>query len=926
MTQPSRAYLDEAVSQLARAWSKRSPAERSAFADRLAAVTGPPEPPDSALLTVRERAALCGAVSPSDLARGLDGEDASRALDVLAPEFDRVHAAGQWKWTLRTAPRRDALAALVRNGRLLDRLAEVAEIRTDRAGELLRYLAVTRSPRTDVEDGSAHLIPEDPPATVVQALTWARPLGGFDGDLAEARRRAAVRLLSQGYGALTRHGVFGRDRELAQLTDFAEGPLDRTKPGASPVPVLPLTGIGGAGKSTVLGAFVKPYLDRIEEGDPDPSVPAVVVLNFNRVLFRPTAELELSFELTRQLGYAAAAAADDFSALRRQLREEQRQSGSDRHVSNVRSDSATRESSAFERSAGNLVRTHSLGNQRVLLVLDTFEEWQRECVYVDPTPWNAPERRILEWISRIRSSMALQNLRVIVSGRASLGETGDPPHPNVLPQLIIGDLDTPSARDMLRALGIAAPDAGTIVDLVGGNPLTLHIAARFYRGLDPAARRDFLAGDPLSAEELTVDLRKAVLYERFLAHIPDEQVRKLAHPGLLLRRVTHELVRHVLAGPCGLGEIDERRAKRLTERLADEVWLVQKTPNGLYHRRDVRGPMLKLMAGDPAYQDVTRQIHTNAVRWYESSGDGRDRLPRDRARVEAFYHSLMLKTGDEPVAPEHDPGRERWLLLAQQLGQAVDELPARVAAQVRVLRGDQIADQDANLLPDRVWQLWIEQRGKALVDNGESAAALDLFDIRQSLALPEWLGQACSDAGQWHRYWPTVRAPGSRRVDYFFSSDRYALLNALLSGDRGNLVDYQAALSEYFSVLLDGDAATVPTRAERVFCRLLIDLGISRGQPGTVPWRPSAAYGTGSGAGDQDVADRFPVDELRRVMTWIGTSPEDQDFVIGNAASFGLPDRDGCGISPSSRALATRLTWTPTLLVSAVPLATIRRA
>ena len=58
-----------------------------------------------------------------------------------------------------------------------------------------------------------------------------------------------------------------RSHGPAQLQDFAEGELESEEPGAFPVPLLTLTGIGGAGKWTVLGAFVKPYLARIEEGD-----------------------------------------------------------------------------------------------------------------------------------------------------------------------------------------------------------------------------------------------------------------------------------------------------------------------------------------------------------------------------------------------------------------------------------------------------------------------------------------------------------------------------------------------------------------------------------------------------------------------------------------------------------------------------------
>lgn len=892
MSEPSDDFLDDAVSQLAQAWLKRSPAERSAFAERLAAVSVPDEQPDSTLRTVRERAALCGAVAPSDLVSDLDRDEADRALDLLAPEFDRVHAAGRWTWTLRTAPRRAALSALAANGCLPDRLAEVTGIRTDQAGVLLRLLAQRRSTSHGAEDGRDGSAGENDPATVVQALTWARPLGGFDGALAEAQRRAAVRSLSEGYGVLTKHGVFGRERELAQLEEFAAGLLETDGSSTNLVPVLSLTGIGGTGKSTVLGTFIRPYLDQIEAGT-DPAVPVVVVLDFDRVHFRPTAELELSFELTRQLGYAMPVAAADFSALRYQVTGERRQSGSDRHVSYVLSESLIREVSAFERHAGELVKLHQLEDRPVLLVLDTFEEWQRERPHPDKarTLGNAPEERILDWISRVRSVMKLQNLRVIISGRVRLGETGGLLGSRNHSHLVVGDLDPAASGELLGALGITASDATAIAALVGGNPLTLHIAARFYQGLDPAARREFLAGDPLSAEGLTADIRAAVLYQRFLGHIPEPRVRMLAHPGLLLRRITPELVGSVLAGPCGLGEITADEAEDLTRRLADEVWLVQQTPNGLYHRRDVRGPMIKLMAKDPKHAGVVEQIHAAAVRWYETGGHGRDQLPADQAGVEALYHSLMLRSGDEPVAPEPAPERERWLYLAQELGQSVDELPEKVAAQVRVLRGEEIHDGDAEALPDPVWRLWIEQRGRALVDNGEPVAALDLLATRPSPVLPEWLAQAYSDVGQWDRYYPAVRMlSGQVQVNPLASSTRYAMLNAVLPKDDDGLTAYRTALADYLSGWPGEVDTCTPDQAERLFCRLLYDLGLPPGQAEAAPTR--TVHVPMPTEGDHGRVDLFPVDQLRRMMAWIAAPPQDEEteFFIENVASFCRPD------------------------------------
>ena len=890
MTERSDDYRNEAIPQLAQAWSRRSPAERAAFSTRPAPTPAHPQQLDTVMRTVRERAALSGAVTPTDLASGLDRGEASHVLDLLAPEFDRVNASGRWMWTLRTAARLETLAGLTRNGGLAARLAEVARIRTDPAGELLRQLAEIRSPVQTEETDEAGSALDDDPATAVQALTWARPLGGFDGDLAEAQRRAAVRSLSEGYGLLTQHGVYGRDQDLAKLRRFALEPIEGYEPGVSPVPVLTLTGIGGAGKSTVLGAFLQPILDQIEEGVP--GAPAVVVLDFDRILLRPNAELELSFELTRQLGYAVPVAAADFSVLRYQLRDEKQKSGSDRHVSNVLKDSTTREVSAFEHAVGSLVELHGLHDRQVLLVLDTFEEWQREHPgrELNPTPYNSSERRILDWIGRIRSAMKLRNLRVVVSGRATLfpeeefpGQHEEFPGSALRPQLTVGELAPQPARDLLGALGVAAPDAARLADFVDRNPLTLYVTARFYQGLDADARRELLAGEPLAADELTAEIRKAVLYQRFLEHIPDTQIRKLAHPGLLLRRITPELVRNVLAGPCGLGRIDARQAKQLTDKLADEVWLVQRTPRGLYHRREVRGPMLKLMASDPAYLEVSRQIHAAAVKWYENNGHGRDRLPRGLAEVEGFYHSLMLESGDEALAPQESPAREQWLQLAQELRAAVDELPAKVAAQVHFERGDRISDQDAALLPGPVWRVWVAQRGRALVDDGEPAAALKLFDSRPLADLPECLGQACSDAAQWDRYWPTWRELGGHEQSDLSASGRYGLLNALLSGNPGDLANYRAALSAFFSQReLAGEAEPDQASAERLFCRLLLDRAIGTGPP-----RAALPPVTVT---DEISVDRFPVDQLRRLLTWIGTPSAGPDFVIENVASFYRPD------------------------------------
>jgi hypothetical protein len=118
------------------------------------------------------------------------------------------------------------------------------------------------------------------------------------------------------------------------------------------------------------------------------------------------------------------------------------------------------------------------------------------------------------------------------------------------------------------------------------------------------------------------------LYQRLLHHITDPEVRKLAHPGLVLRRITPGIIRDVLAEPCGLEVEDAVAAQRLFERLRNQVSLVAPAEPGiLRHRPDVRRMMLPLILEDKPEQ--ARRIQERAVT-FMSSGPGRQRHGRKR--------------------------------------------------------------------------------------------------------------------------------------------------------------------------------------------------------------------------------------------------------------------------------------------------------
>jgi hypothetical protein len=895
---PSNPTLAEAAELLARTWARRSAGERSAFIDALAATTSTPATPRrEVLLAVGERAALSGAVAPRDLVRDLEGEEAAYTLDMLAPEFDRTLAGDGWTWTLRTGPRQETLVRLVASGAVSTALDDVADLPTDAAGIALRELVaghVTPSAlfANAISRGSA-------PATLVQALTWAAPLGGFAGDLAEARRRAHLAELGDSYGVLMRHGVFGREEELLKLQAFAETPVDQSKP----VPLLPVVGIGGTGKSTLLAFFVQPYLDRLAAGDP--TAPAVVVIDFDRVLFRVNAEVELSLELTRQLGCAAPVASADFSVLRYQTAEQRRYTGTELSVGSDYVETQSRDTSDFEYQASLLIQMHELQDRPVLLVLDTFEEWQRD--RPDPgaerASWNDPEQRILAWIARLRSTMGLRGLRVVVSGRAEVTTTVAV---EARQPLLLSDLHRPAALAVLGAHNITGPPAESLVDIAGSNPLTLRVAARFYLRLEPAERQRFLAGEADAALGLDAEMRRAVLYDRFLSHIDDCRVQRLAHPGLVLRRVTASLVRHVLAGLCGLGEIDANTAIALTEKLADEIWLVRRTPDGLRHQPDVRRAMLRMMSEDPEHAETARRIHEAAIRWYES---GRDReLSTEAAEVESFYHRLMMEPGDKPVlggqweaSPEGEEPNRRWAGLALALGGAVAELPAGVAAQVRVLSGEDLPDNEGQLLPDAAWNRWIARRGAALMAEDSGALALDLLAARMSQRAvteePAWLAQACSDTARWDDYWEIAR-----RADHGASipardeqrSGRYAMLNALFSRDPDDIAQYDDHLTSYLDSY-EISAASPGPALERLFFDLLCTLGVftSRRYDPAGMAAPLAGELLGlriTSVRERSEIDLYPVDQVRRALTWIGSPRTSRAFSLVQLAGLFRPD------------------------------------
>jgi hypothetical protein len=208
----------------------------------------------------------------------------------------------------------------------------------------------------------------------------------------------------------------------------------------------------------------------------------------------------------------------------------------------------------------------------------------------------------------------------------------------------------------------------SIIDLVGGIPLTVRLAATVLVQEGPTAVRT--AADRAHAlDRVRSELVRGFLYQRILDHItaPDPSytaaLRAVARAGLVLRRITADLVRDVLIP--SVDPAPDVPEETMFADLASEVALVERHGDELQLREEVRGPALAaLRLDDP---ELIQRVHERAAAFYAAQ-------PRDDvAVVESVYHRLAK--GDPPTGID-----ESVLRLVEP---STADLPEAAAAFVR---------------------------------------------------------------------------------------------------------------------------------------------------------------------------------------------------------------------------------------------------
>ncbi|WP_284581180.1 trypsin-like peptidase domain-containing protein [Streptomyces sp. 2P-4] len=484
---------------------------------------------------------------------------------------------------------------------------------------------------------------------------------------------------------MEQQAFYGRTAELSRLRAYV---LDDGADGTGPAerPPLLIHGLGGMGKSTLLAKFL---LDCLPDDVTAPFPFPFAYVDFARPTLSVHEPATLIGEMARQLGVQYPDHRPAFDALAGLCEETARTQREERGaIDELYGLSSTR--SSMGRTAAE--RFHTTARTRetelvrqvaelVSLAVGAAPPGEQPPAGGAPAPplvvavdsFEAAQYRANPAIGRLWAMWSVlqkvyPRLRWIVAGRAPV----DHPARVVDPLAIeLGELGPDAAVALLRSRGIDdGAVARALAERVGGHPLSLKLAARAAMTVGDGAEAlgELVESLPRRRQVLRkVDqmLVQGLLYDRILRHIGNPSVRALAQGGLALRKITPELVRDVLAEPCGLRVDTAEQARTLFGLLARLDLMEPAGPGRIRHRPDLRAIMLRL--SDTAGTALMRGVARRAVEFYAAR-------PGAEARAEEIYHRLRLNENPRTVEERWEPGVER------HLGGAADDMAPRSAA------------------------------------------------------------------------------------------------------------------------------------------------------------------------------------------------------------------------------------------------------
>jgi hypothetical protein len=642
-------------------------------------------------------------LSPLDVPASEASHEAvfERLLPLCEPITEGPHRG---LWSLKLADRRSALQRLGSTEQMTRALK--ANIRPDTALQAMFERVIGGQPI------ALEQLPREGLAALFTVREWVHDLVPGVPDADSLRRALTKYDLTAPLQRLVSDGFIDRDQELHQLTQYVSGPPMDTP--------LFIFGPGGVGKSTLMARFL---LDQVEQRDA-----AFAYLDIDRPTIDPERPLTLLIEALAQLEPQFVAGTPTASTLAESIAESLGREERTRSFESHRPDDIWIDAFAQLLAAEPVNRT-------TIIVVDTFEEAQ---FLGTDVVW--PLSYFLLTLARSAPSA-----RVIISGRTlpaeyvsqAFADTFGPAGPENLDDeaglnqisgprrpINLGVLDVDAARELLASSlelaglpSLARNDLDAVIRVVTPNPMCLKLAARLLRheGAERlrSARSEVFAR--LRAEKI-----QALLYGRILHHVHGEDVKKIAYPGLIVRRITPEVIRKVLAGPCGLELSAERNEHVLFQALSDEAALVEVDPEdpdrSLRHRADVRRAMLEDLT-DHVKPEVVEAIDNAAISYYR-------RRKGPIARAEEIYHRLRRRETDKTL-------EARWM---PEAGSRLKNVGDEVPAQQRLWLAEKLgATLDASVREMASQETWEAQAARSVdryLQGGLPEPALDLLRER----------------------------------------------------------------------------------------------------------------------------------------------------------------------------------------------------
>lgn len=699
---------------------------------------------DAALLV----AAFLGGFDPLKLILHEDQDILRRLLNDCTTSTDGDTS----RWQLKASVRKRVLANLTHTKNGLSKGAEQAKLYLKRSREspddiasaLIELAGGVRIERDQIVRMSKAL--STAYQTVLEWFEWPTTTDGRNTqsllvDLKVEDLLEPFRFLT-GYNPESGKDLFvGREDALTQLRSFVDilrskSVFESTSRSIRNVfreksRALFVSGIGGIGKSTLIAKFILQHLDSRAKNQI-----RFAYLDFDRSTISAAQPATLLLELIRQLGWQAREVRTTLELISDRVRAEMKRTKreADGGIRGLKMEAGTRHGSNLQNMIelppeligesllftylielnGCLIQPR-IAKQPFLLVLDTFEEAQ--------ALGDEAVRRVENFIN-----LAMQNvkdLRVVIVGRDEALNF----FPNAERLSLKEFKDITSRRAILEVRGVPHSISARVAKEVGGRPLALLLAARLVK--DHGEDSVTLSFGEKFNNIFLGHLIEGILYDRILSHIPDADVRKLAHPGLVLRRVNSDVISRVIAPVLNLGEFPSDKCERVMEMLRRQKDLVYVDTDGsVRHRSDVREQMLVLMTAEKP--EMVRRLHHAAIAYYESRQECVvDELALERDRIEEIYHRLAVGAELEKIP-------DLWSTKARlDLARTVDEIPNPAGrGTLKIMLGRVPNSEEAKGLPSRLLTEFSVRSLRVSITSDAPEKALTILE-EYSESLPE---------------------------------------------------------------------------------------------------------------------------------------------------------------------------------------------